>query len=211
MTRFSDNILLALNHSDVRQVSSEAYFPKQKLLPALDEPCETPRVFYFSSLHFMNRVFGYVSVCYGNRPCGITSSFDRWMRNLETSLECQRQKTVFADYYTSNAIRDTMTGLYNFKGYRAALAEQFDRMEGKERRIFLLSLDISRFSSINEMFGRDEGNVALMTLTKVLLNSVHDRDIVARFGNDEFVVAGIYDREPDVNRLRTLNQFGGKQ
>lgn len=219
MTRFSDNILLALNHSDVRQVSSEAYFPKQKLLPALDEPCKTPRVFYFSSLHFMNRVFGYVSVCYGNRPCGITSSFDRWMRSLETSLECQRQRTVFADYYTSNAIRDTMTGLYNFKGYRAALAEQFDRMEGKERRIFLLSLDISRFSSINEMFGRDEGNVALMTLTKVLLNSVHDRDIVARFGNDEFVVAGIYDREPDVNgllreirnRLRTLNQFGGKQ
>ncbi len=219
MKGFSDNILLALNHSDVRKVSREDFFPRKTLLPALDEPSETPRVFYFSALHFMDRVFGYVSVCYGDRACGITTSFDRWMRSLETSLECQRQKTVFSDYYTKNATRDTMTGLYNFKGFQTALKEQFEHMEGKERRIFLLSLDISRFSSINELFGREEGNVALQTLAKILLNSVRDRDVVARFGNDEFVVAGIYDREPDTvnlireiqNRLRALNQFGGKQ
>ena len=216
---YTDNMLLALNHSEVREVSSENFFPRNNLLPALVQPCGHPRVFYFSALHFMDRVFGYVAVCYGERACGITPSFDRWMRSLETSLECQRQKTVFSDYYTKNATRDTMTGLYNFKGYLTALKEQFRHMNGKDRKILLLSLDISRFSSINELFGREEGNEALQILTKILQNSMNDRDICARFGNDEFVVAGIYDREPDLknllrelkNRLKMLNQFGGKQ
>ena len=216
---YTDNILLALNHSEVRKVSADSFFPKSELLPALAEPCDHPRVFYFAALHFLDRVFGYVSVCYGNNPCGLNPSFDKWMRGLETSLECQRQKTVFGDYYTENAIRDTMTGLYNFKGYLNALKEQFEHLAGKERKIRIMSLDISRFSSINELFGREEGNEALLTLTKVLLSSQNDRDICARFGNDEFVIAGIYDREPDVrtmlreikNRLKTLNQFGGKQ
>ncbi|MBO4280759.1 MAG: EAL domain-containing protein [Lachnospiraceae bacterium] len=218
-TGFTDNILLALNHSKVRKVSATDFFPKSALLPALSEPCDHPRVFYFAALHFMDRVFGYAVVCYGNRACGLTASFDKWMRSLETSLECQRQKTVFRDYYTENATRDMMTGLYNFKGYLNAVKEQFAQLAGKERVFRILSLDISRFSSINELFGREEGNEALLTLTKILLNSINDRDVCARFGNDEFVVAGVYDREPDVkdmireikNRLKTINQFGGKQ
>ena len=216
---YTDNILLALNHSKVRKVSADSFFPKETLLPALTEPCDHPRVFYFAALHFLDRVFGYVAVCYGNRSCGLNESFDKWMRSLETSLECQRQKTVFRDFHTENAIRDTMTGLYNFKGYLNALKEQFAHLDGRERTIRILSLDISRLSSINELFGREEGNEALLTLTKILQNCLNDRDICARFGNDEFVIAGIYDREPDVkglvreikNRLKAINQFGGKQ
>lgn len=215
---FTDNILLALNHSEVRKVSSEEFFPRKTLLPALYEECDHPRVFYFASVHFMSRVFGYAAVCYGNNPCGLNVSFARWMRSLETSLECQRQRTVFGDYYTRNAIRDSMTGLYNFKGYLEVLKDQFAHIAKENAKISILSLDISRFSSINELYGRDEGNEALQILTKILQNAMNDRDICARLGNDEFVIAGIYEKAPDTDallkeikkRLDTLNQFGGR-
>lgn len=219
VTEYTDRIVLALNHSDDRKVSSDDIFPREQLLPALNEECDHPRVFYFAALHFLERIFGYVAVCYGDKACGLNASFGQWMRRLETSLECQRQRTVFRDFYTENAIRDTMTGLYNYKGYRNVLKDQFEHMEGREKFLRLLSIDISRFSSINEFFGREEGNEALITLSKVLQNAVNDRDICARFGNDEFVIAGLYDREPDAerlihdinNRLKTVNQFAEKQ
>ena len=216
---FSDRMLLALNHSSVRKVSKEDFFRTDDLLPALNEKSKYPRVFYFASVHFLDRLFGYVSICYGNKPCGITNHFGQWMRCLSTALECQRQKMAFRQYYTENAIRDSVTGLYNFKGYLSALTGQYKHLEGKKRLLRIISLDINRFSSINELFGRDEGDVALLTLTKILQNSVNTYDICARLSNDEFVIAGIYEKEPnsellihDINdRLKNLNQFSEKQ
>lgn len=216
---FTDRMVLALNHSVQRKVSMDTYFATSTLLPALYEPCDHPRVFYFASVHFMDRVFGYVAVCYGDKVCGLNRSFQQWMRRLETSLECQRQKTVFMDFNSENATRDGMTGLYNYKGYLSALQQQYRHLEGKHRFLRIVAVDINRLSSINEMFGRDEGNEALRTLAKIIGNSMNDRDACARLGNDEFLAAGIYEREPDVqssiremnSRLRTVNEFGGKQ
>ena len=217
--RFSSRILLALNHSNERKVSKDDFFQKNDLLPALNEKCKYPRVIYFASVHFLDRLFGYVAIDYGSNACGLAKSFSRWMRNLSTALECQRQKTVFHHYYTENSIRDSVTGLYNFKGYLNALIGQFKHLEGKNRFLRIISLDISRFSSINELFGREEGDTALLSLTKILQSSVNTYDICARLSNDEFVIAGIYEKEQDSerilhdinDRLKNLNQFTEKQ
>ena len=50
-------------------------------------------------------------------------------------------------------------------------------------------LDADNFKYINDTFGHDVGDTALMTITKVMQKTLRDGDIVGRLGGEEF---GIY-------------------
>ena len=60
---------------------------------------------------------------------------------------------------------------------------------------------LDSYKESEKLYGRDEGNEALQILTKILQNAMNDRDICARLGNDEFVIAGIYEKAPDTDAL----------
>ncbi len=215
---FTDKMLLALSREgDAKQVSEEYMFPRKQLIPALSEPCDYPRVFYVASLHFMGRVFGYSVLSYGSKPEAYNRYFGAWMRKLALALETQRRWLIYKDVTEENQIRDLMTGLYNYKGFLNALRERYLHMTGTVN-LRVIVLDISRFSSINDAYGRDEGNEALLTLTKIIQNTISDCDVCARLGNDEFAIAGLYEEEKDPTgmiaeltaRLQHYNQFGKK-
>lgn len=91
---------------------------------------------------------------------------------------------------TLNAIatRDTLTGVAN----RAALNQQLPKFVednlASGRRGSLVMCDIDFFKRINDNFGHQAGDDALVTFASVLREISREDDLVARFGGEEFVV-----------------------
>jgi len=78
---------------------------------------------------------------------------------------------------------DPLTGCPN----RQALRAWFERWEGGES-VSVVLIDISNLKGINDRHGQEAGDEALRLVAGVLKESIRPRDIVVRWGGDEFVV-----------------------
>ncbi len=82
-----------------------------------------------------------------------------------------------------SANTDALTGLYKRRYFYAAL----DKNRNRER-VSLLYLDIDNFKSVNDRYGHQCGDEALIIVARLLRESFPD-DLVARVGGDEFLIA----------------------
>jgi len=81
---------------------------------------------------------------------------------------------------------DDLTGLYNRRGF-LTLAEHHALLAYRTGRPFLLAfVDLDGMKQINDKYGHQEGNRALVEAAEVLRDSVRHSDILARLGGDEF-------------------------
>ncbi len=84
-----------------------------------------------------------------------------------------------------------LTGLYNRRGF-LTLAEQELKMANRLKRgMFLLFADLDDLKGINDNYGHQEGDRALIAVANVIKETYRDPDIIARIGGDEFVVLAI--------------------
>ena len=110
------------------------------------------------------------------------------------------------------AVTDQLTGLYNRRGF-IALAEQQLKLSTRSRKSMLLYFaDLDGMKQINDTWGHDEGDRALINTASILRNTFRASDILARIGGDEFAVLSIdaTDVVPQslVGRLEiNLNEF----
>jgi two-component system cell cycle response regulator len=83
---------------------------------------------------------------------------------------------------------DDLTGLSNRKGF-LNLANHHVNVASQTGEPFLVGfIDLDNMKSINDTFGHQEGNRALVETAHILRNSFRQSDILARFGGDEFAV-----------------------
>ena len=89
------------------------------------------------------------------------------------------------------SIEDELTGLYNRRGFFALVDQQLKiaRRSGKES--FIIFSDLDRLKPINDTFGHQMGDQALVDTARILKKTFRDSDIVARIGGDEFAVSVI--------------------
>jgi diguanylate cyclase (GGDEF)-like protein/PAS domain S-box-containing protein len=83
---------------------------------------------------------------------------------------------------------DDLTGLYNRKGF-FALAENRVKLASRTKEPFCIAfVDLDGLKKINDTFGHQEGNRALVDTANVLRECFRESDILARLGGDEFAV-----------------------
>jgi len=83
---------------------------------------------------------------------------------------------------------DELTGLNNRRGFMA-LAEQQARLANRSGQTLLLFYaDLDGLKQINDTWGHDEGDHALIDAAELVTNTFRESDIIARLGGDEFVV-----------------------
>ncbi|TDA21120.1 GGDEF domain-containing protein [Extibacter muris] len=51
-----------------------------------------------------------------------------------------------------------------------------------------LFIDVDNFKGVNNTYGHDEGDRILINVGRIFMQNTRDRDIVIRFGGDEFVI-----------------------
>ena len=96
------------------------------------------------------------------------------------------------------ALRDHLTGLPN----RLALDGEFIRLAGARQHFSVLALDLDRFKPINDLFGHDAGDRALIEVAERLVAQLRLGEFLARVGGDEFVM--IVERGSDRSVLTEL-------
>ena len=89
---------------------------------------------------------------------------------------------------TELSLRDSLTGLYNRRGFMTLGKQLLDSSLRKQPEIGLLYVDLDYLKLINDKLGHPEGDRALMITARVLKSCFRDSDIIARLGGDEFVV-----------------------
>lgn len=88
----------------------------------------------------------------------------------------------------SLAIRDGLTGLYNYRYFNEMLTQQVGQSRRYGWPLSLLFLDLDDFKAVNDSLGHPAGDVVLKTVAEYLTRSVRQADILCRYGGEEFVV-----------------------
>lgn len=83
---------------------------------------------------------------------------------------------------------DDLTGLLNRRGFDAVLKQRWNTWERYRRHGALVIIDLNKFKEINDTFGHQQGDKALVHAANILRRSTRSSDVVARLGGDEFVV-----------------------
>ena len=86
------------------------------------------------------------------------------------------------------ALRDGMTGLYNYRYLSSRLQEEFKRAERRSEPLACMMVDVDHFKRFNDRYGHDMGDRVLIRVADVLRSSVREIDVVARYGGEEFAL-----------------------
>ncbi len=115
----------------------------------------------------------------------IPRKFDEEDKELLRDLTRMVETEIAA---VETATIDDLTALSNRKGFEALAQHALRLCKRLEKPATLLFFDLNKFKQINDEQGHAEGDLALQTFSRILMNVFRDTDVIARIGGDEFVV-----------------------
>lgn len=83
---------------------------------------------------------------------------------------------------------DGLTQLYNRSHWQSRLNEEFSRAARYESPLTLIMFDLDHFKSVNDTYGHLGGDAVLVTVARIVRESVRENDIPGRYGGEEFGV-----------------------
>ena len=86
------------------------------------------------------------------------------------------------------AHQDSLIDLPNRRGFMRALERFIDRVQRYGEKAALLFVDLDGLKLINDTFGHQAGDEALIQVARLLSGGVRKSDLVARLGGDEFAI-----------------------
>ncbi|MEM9082620.1 MAG: GGDEF domain-containing protein [Planctomycetota bacterium] len=141
-------------------------------------------------------------------------------RRVETNrLEREIAERVRAEarqveaHLTQLSQTDPLTSLLNRRGFDAHFGGLIGRSQRTHVEAALLAIDLDRFKDLNDTCGHEAGDRALSVLGDVVNGCVRERDIAARVGGDEILIAltgvDLHQATTIANRLR--EQFAAQR
>jgi diguanylate cyclase (GGDEF)-like protein len=83
---------------------------------------------------------------------------------------------------------DALTGLCNRGGLDEALKKEFQRASEEGWPLSVAFVDLDYFKQVNDSYGHMVGDQVLVSVARLLADSVRKTDLVARYGGEEFIV-----------------------
>jgi diguanylate cyclase (GGDEF)-like protein len=93
------------------------------------------------------------------------------------------------------AHEDSLVALPNRRGFMRALERLIDRVARYDEKASLLFVDLDGLKLINDSFGHQAGDEALVQVARLLVGGLRKSDVVARIGGDEFAVLLVHSDE----------------
>lgn len=104
---------------------------------------------------------------------------DTFTRRLVHQLYAEKET------YSDLSMLDPLTGLYNRRGLKNRLENILVNHVGSH---YVLLLDIDNFKAYNDNYGHAMGDQALARVAVAIRDAVRSRDVVVRYGGEEFLV-----------------------
>jgi two-component system cell cycle response regulator len=179
-------ILRLLNESAVHHLASSAEVLIGQPLP-LTFTAEDPQEFCIEK---ESGETSYISV----RKQAIVQGKQRYwllsIRDVTVIVEVREQ-------LRSESINDELTNLLNRRGFLALGQHALSLAEREKRRLLVIFIDLDGMKSINDKFGHQRGDAALIDTANLLRRTFRKSDVVARMGGDEYAVIAQCKNEHD--------------
>ena len=125
---------------------------------------------------------------------------------LKEEFSCRINNSIEAleniQIITNHANRDFLTGLYNRRFFFGTMNDYIENRQLHTEQFAVAMIDIDHFKNINDSHGHDIGDKVIVALSEILRTSTNYRDIVSRFGGEEFCVV-----LKNINRYSALDIF----
>ncbi|MGL4718768.1 MAG: diguanylate cyclase domain-containing protein, partial [Kluyvera intermedia] len=121
----------------------------------------------------------------------LLSSWKLFLFYLVTTLALLHLvRTHFRLYRTVSKenISDALTGLYNRKILSQVQSMRLQRLTEQGAGIVVIALDCDKLKQINDTWGHDEGDRAIIMLAQAISASIRKSDYGVRLGGDEFCI-----------------------
>jgi two-component system, cell cycle response regulator len=86
------------------------------------------------------------------------------------------------------SITDSLTGLYNHRFIIDNLSRLIEENKRYEKPLSISMVDIDDFKKVNDSFGHDFGDEALVKVSNYIENGIRKTDLVGRYGGEEFLI-----------------------
>jgi diguanylate cyclase (GGDEF)-like protein len=110
------------------------------------------------------------------------------------------------------AATDSLTGIWNRRGWDALLARELARASRERRQLAVAIFDVDNFKAFNDQHGHPAGDRLLVRAAESWLSMLRATDVLARYGGEEFAVAFADCTQPQavavVERLRAATPEG---
>ena len=122
-------------------------------------------------------------------------------KNIKTfSTEMKTVKNI-QRILEETEIRDDLTGLLNENYISQRIEDELNHSKLKLKDLSLILINLDDFSKINEVYGKQTGDIILLETAKKISESCTAGDIIARFSGEEFAVLS---PEPSINIIIDL-------
>jgi diguanylate cyclase (GGDEF)-like protein len=86
------------------------------------------------------------------------------------------------------ATLDPLTGINNRRAFYDKAIPIWNVTQRHNRNLSLILLDIDNFKRVNDAYGHAYGDEALKAMAGVVMKSIRDHDVAARWGGEEFIL-----------------------
>ena len=107
------------------------------------------------------------------------------LHDAESRLDELSQKM---EHHASEARTDMLTGLANRRAFQEQSAQCLSNYRQTDQIFSLIMVDIDRFKQVNDVHGHPFGDEVLRGLGEILLDHFRGRDVITRYGGEEFAV-----------------------
>ncbi len=114
-----------------------------------------------------------------------TSELQRRAELLQVEIE---QREQAQQHLNQLVYFDSLTRLPNREGFSIEIEQALAGVEGSDKRLALLFIDIDRLKNVNDGLGHGAGDILLQQVAARLQSVLRSHDYLSRFGGDEFVV-----------------------
>ena len=91
-------------------------------------------------------------------------------------------------FYHDLAEHDSLTGLHNARAFMDRYQRALEHAASCSEPLAMLLIDVDKLKEINDTFGHEAGNQALIEVAAALRASKRAADVAARWGGDEFAI-----------------------
>jgi len=109
------------------------------------------------------------------------------------------------------ASRDSLTKLWNRGEITKFLREELERGEREKKPVGVIMLDVDYFKKINDLFGHDIGDAALLQVVSRIKRKVRTSDKVGRYGGDEIIVILPHCSQTEIRKIAERLRLGVAQ
>lgn len=206
----SDGGLLVLYDSDLidkkrncGEKFSAYYMPEKEIIPTLDYYLDDGRCLIFTTLNYLGVTFGYICFHFGDFVSGNYYKIPQttsMLNNALGGLINLRYKHYLMKRIEKMSGTDTLTGLYNRRGFCIEYGRLLEEMSGGSLAVIMCDLDGLKY--INDNFGHEEGDNAIHTAACALKACCPPNAVCTRFGGDEMMA--VYPFEDGGRDVRSL-------